>query len=397
MRLAFGLLTTLVLATGALAQTASGQNEAPVTGDELSQILGRLQVSLDIRPIRSEGQLCQQYRGKGYATEEACRDEARKYVSAAIAGYLVGRRAEAEKKAAEVARAGDADSAALSPFSLTDDALNKAAGPESFSVFGGPSVRQRLIASHQRAVEPFVNGVVAKVEKRIIREYDDAGLSNEALQEANSQCTPWVFLSCWGPCPRPLDNLPREAWSRLKGVCEAKKREVKPRRCKAAAEAADPDGAFDDQRFAVHGNQGRLADFNFPGLVCSAGMEGVQVRLRQSGWIFKKRWVEFGAVGEGDTIAIGNLETVKRPDGVEVQLIKSLDRKVAAFAGPEDLVPCLNINAGSEEMQAMRDAALGGILVGLGVAEGGGSLFDAFLRAGKIDKCRADIGTFVKQ
>ena len=107
-----------------------------------------------------------------------------------------------------------------------------------------------------------------------------------------------------------------------------------------------------------------------------------------------KRWLEFGAVGEDDTFATAPLETVKNKDGIEFELVKAIDGNTAPFSGPEDFIPCLNVNAGSSEMRMIKDAVVGGILAGLGQEEAMSSIFDAFFMAAKVDKCRSDIRKF---
>ena len=73
----------------------------------------------------------------------------------------------------------------------------------------------------------------------------------------------------------------------------------------------------------------------------------------------------------------------------------ALLRLVRTDDGPDAFVNCLGINSTNEELLAMKDAAVGGILAGLGAEGAGSSIFDAFLRGAKIDKCRSDIKTFV--
>ncbi|MBB4041621.1 hypothetical protein GGR34_003299 [Microvirga flocculans] len=363
---------------------------------EISGILQRLQVTLDERPIRSESTLCRSFSQKGYGTVEQCTADAEKYILGVLASYALGYQDAAKREAVRVANAPRADITDLWPFVLREEELTQIAGPDHKSPFLAPSVRQRFKEMHDRAVAPYLTSVVERVRARIVQEYDDAGLSNEALGAANDNCAPFILQVCFGNCvKRPLDDLPSPAWAELKRTCEAKKREIPGQRCRAALKAADPDEAFSGELLALRGRQG-LEAFHFGKLVCSAGMEGVQVRLRQKGWIWKTRWLEFGPIGEEETIAQAKLAPVEDANGRTVELIETLDRPAAPFDGPGAFVSCLGINSTNEELVAMKDAAVGGILAGLG-AEGAGSssIFDAFLRGAKIDKCRSDIKTFV--
>lgn len=383
----------LIVAASAMPTTASSQTEA-----DIGPTLSRLGVTLDERPVKSESVLCRSSRQKGYPTIEDCRKDARKYIDRVFSTYIPIFKSRAEKAAAQ-ARKADRDVATyLWDFSIQEEELAKIVGPDSGGFLSDSSLKYDLIEVHQAAVDPFLAPIAEKVEERIISEYDQSGLSIESLKEADAQCAPFLTQVCMANCPkRPLDNLKPSVRKRLKETCAAKRSEVPTKRCKAAAEEADPDGAYDKQRFAFHAGKGKTEDFNFARFVCSAGMEGVQVRLRESGLIFKKRWLEFGSVGEGDTFATAPLETVKNKDGVEFEVVKAIEGNPAPFSGPEDFIPCLNVNAGSSEMRMIKDAVVGGILAGLGQEEAGASIFDAFFMAAKVDKCRSDIRKFASQ